>query len=95
MFRTIMLVTLLSGIVFSQSGCNAMRENSRQLVDVFKPSDYADWTDDVSDPWIQRAGVEARGNRPLDSIDEPHWFHNMLTTPKARDIERNMGIDAR
>jgi hypothetical protein len=87
------LVALLIGIVFAQSGCNAIRENSRQMVDVFKPSDYADSTDDVSDPWIQQAGVEARGNRPREPIEEPSWYHNLWTTPKTRDIERNMGLD--
>jgi hypothetical protein len=94
MFRTIVLVSLLIGISFAQSGCTAMRENSRRMVDVFKPSDYADWTNDVSDPWVQEAGAQARGNRPRESLGEPDWFHNMLTSEKARDIERNTGFDA-
>ena len=94
MFRTIMLVSLLTVSAFAQSGCNAMRENSRRMVKVFKPNDYADWTDDVSDPWVQQVGAQARGDRPRESLDEPDWLHNMLTSPEARDIERNMGYDA-
>lgn len=92
MLRTLLAV-LLTATVLSHAGCNSMRESSRQMVSALKPGDYDDGTDDVSDPWIHQAGVEARGNRPRDSVDEPRWFHNMLTTPKARDIERNMGYD--
>ena len=90
MFRTIVMVMLFIGTVFVQSGCNAMRESSRQMVDVFKPSDYAEWSDD---PWVRQAGVEARGNRPRESTGEPPWLYNTLTSQRARDIDRNMGID--
>lgn len=93
MFRTI-LSGLLTALVVVQAGCNAMRENSRQMIDVFKPGDYEDWTENsTADPWIRQAGVEARGHRERESVGEPDWFHNRLTSEKARDIERNMGYD--
>lgn len=90
MFRSTPAV-LLAGMVLALAGCNAMRESSRQMIDVFKPSDYS--MGDVEDPWIQRAGVEARGNRPRESVGEPAAMHNFLTSEKARDIERHMGYD--
>jgi hypothetical protein len=27
------------------------------------------------------------------AVEEPDWFHNMLESPKVREIERNMGLD--
>lgn len=92
MFRTLIAV-LLIGTFSGMAGCNSMRESSRQMIDVFKPGDYADGTDHFSDPWVQQAGVEARGNRPRESVGEPAMIHNLLTSPKARDIERNVGLD--
>ncbi|MGD9856848.1 MAG: hypothetical protein AB7U20_18015 [Planctomycetaceae bacterium] len=55
--------------------------------------DYADPSEESSDPWIQQAGSEARGNRPKEKSTEPEWFVNMLRSPKARDIENNLGFE--
>ena len=56
-------------------------------------SDYTDPADDIGDPWIQAAGDEARGHRPKEQSDDPDWLRNLMMSPKARDIERNLGFE--
>jgi hypothetical protein len=67
--------------------------NPRHFWQAMKPGDYSDPTDETGDPWMQQVGVEARGDRPREPDEEPDWFHNSLTSPKARDIERNLGVN--
>jgi hypothetical protein len=55
--------------------------------------DYSDPTDEIGDPWVQAAGDEARGHQPKESADDPDWLRNLMMSPKARDIERNLGFE--
>lgn len=59
----------------------------------FKPNtgDYDDDTDEGDDAWIQQAGIEARGDRPLEKSTDP--IRDMIMSPKARSIERNLGFE--
>lgn len=49
---------------------------------------YDDGTDEV-DGWVSEAGVEARGDRPIEVDNDPF---RALMSPKAKSIERNLGI---
>jgi hypothetical protein len=55
-------------------------------------TDREHWADEQADPWIEEAGVEARGDRARQKDPDP-WFKNYLMSEKARSIERNLGID--
>jgi hypothetical protein len=55
-------------------------------------TDRKHWADETVDPWIDEAGVEARGDRPREK-DPDRWFKNYFQSEKARSIERNLGID--
>lgn len=83
------LISILCG-----SGCAAI-PGSQEFVkrSAIKPStgDYDDGTDESDAEWIKNAGVEARGDRPLEHDNDP--FRNLLMSPKARSIERNLGFD--
>ena len=83
------LLSLMCG-----SGCAAI-PGSREFIrrTAIKPStgDYDDGTDEVDEEWVRKAGIEARGDRPLEHDNDP--FRNLLMSPKARSIERNLGFD--
>ncbi len=80
------------------AGCAAMHSvqmAASETVDAMRPSssNYANPEDEASDPWVKKAGSEARGNRPKEKSEEPPWLRNLLMSPKARDIENNLGIE--
>ncbi len=80
-------------IIFA-SGCAAI-PGSQEFIkrSAIKPStgDYDDGTDEADEEWIKNAGIEARGDRPLEHDNDP--LRNLLMSPKARSIERNLGFD--
>jgi hypothetical protein len=80
-----------SGALLGLYGC----QNPGQFWHALKPGDYADPTANAGDPWIEQAAVEARGDRPREYHEEPAFFHNLVTSEKARSIEENMGIYTR
>lgn len=55
----------------------------------FKGDDIANPADEDDEQWISDAGIEARGDRPLESENDPFRF---LMSNRARSIERNLGI---
>ncbi len=81
-------------LVICSSGCNSI-PGFQEFVkrSAIKPStgDYDDGTDEADAKWVRNAGVEARGDRPLEHDTDP--FRNLLMSPKARSIERNLGFD--
>jgi hypothetical protein len=87
MRRSTLLMCFLAGL-WTACGCTS----PAKMWQAMKPGDYADPTDSPGDPWIEQAGTEARGDRPRESHGEPEWFHDALTSPKARSIEQNVGI---
>lgn len=98
MTRLSTLTLMVLGSLPLYCGCGTMRGESADAPRAItshrlKPPDYADPTEQSSDPWIHQAGAEARGNRPKEKSVEPEWFTNLLRSPKAREIENNLGIE--
>jgi hypothetical protein len=60
---------------------------TRETLRTMRPrtTDYRDPSDDPGDEWSS-VGVEARGDMPMDKGGDP------LYSPKARSIERNLGV---
>ena len=93
-YRILMSVTA-AAMLSLPTGCALVdkgKEVSRQTWKVFKPrpTDYRDPTEEESDEW-EFVGKEARGDRPLEK--EPDPIKRLIMSPKARNIERNLGID--
>lgn len=55
--------------------------------------DYADPTGKPSDRWITEAGVEARAGQRRETSNDPLNLRSIFMSEKARDIERNCGVD--
>lgn len=60
------------------------------LFDEIRPPSEADPTDSNADEWAFVA-QEARGNQVLERDPDP-WWQEYFQSPKARSIERNLGI---
>lgn len=89
---------VLLGTVLITSGCAAaksVQSAAAQTIESMRPTsfDYADPSEEASDPWIVQAGAEARGDRPKEKAVEPKWFMDIVRSPKARDIENNLGFE--
>ncbi|WP_437229376.1 hypothetical protein SH661x_001408 [Planctomicrobium sp. SH661] len=46
----------------------------------------------IDDPWIESAGNIARNEHPPEKVYDPLGLRNVLTSEKARQIERNVGV---
>ena len=85
---------LLTGcLTLASAGCSQfplMKDAFSQSFASMKPDSggYDDGTDEV-DGWVSEAGVEARGDRPIEVDNDPF---RALMSPKAKSIERNLGI---
>jgi hypothetical protein len=95
--RHVMFVSVCCGCVLS-AGCglfSAGREMSKASVDQFAPRTH-DYRDDVNDsdefvdPHVA-VGREARGHLPPDH--ESDGLSKYIASPKARAIERSLGVD--
>ena len=54
---------------------------------------YDHGPDQPIESWTQKAGTEGRADKTMQKSSEPDWFRNLLTSQKARDIERNLGFE--
>lgn len=54
---------------------------------------YDHGPDKPIESWTQTAGSEGRADKTMQKSNEPDWFRNLLTSQKARDIERNLGFE--
>lgn len=63
---------------------------SSRGISSFQLRDEANSADDEIDEWSFVA-TEARGNQMLEKDPDP-WFKRWLMSPKANNIERNLGI---
>ncbi|MCG6156751.1 hypothetical protein [Rubinisphaera margarita] len=89
---SLLIVTLcLSTGCTQQLGMRNMFKESFASLKPDGKADYDDGTDDAEEEWIEEAGVEARGDRPMEKDNDP--FRDLLMSPKARSIERNLGIE--
>lgn len=77
------------------SGCGLMKPAknvARESVKPFKlrPNDYRDTTNESDDEWTS-VGRTASTVRGVEKDEDP--LRNVLLSPKARSIERNLGIE--
>ena len=96
--RCIAVVLMLAVATGSLAGCGIMQAGKQITQASFrqfspKTSDYADPTNDGSDSadeW-DFVGSEGRGDLPRDK--ESDGLTKWISSPKARSIERNLGVD--
>ncbi len=82
------MLSLLTGCALVDTGKDASRDTWK----LFKPrpTDYRDPTQDKDDQWAL-VGKEGRGDRPIENENDP--LKKWLMSPKARNIERNLGVE--
>jgi hypothetical protein len=66
-----------------------------RTVQALRPVSDDGWdpASETGDPWVQQAAAEGRGNRPVEKTVDPLGLRKVFMSEKARDIERNMGIE--
>ena len=84
-----------AGMLFLLTGCAVVdsgKAGLRSTWKIFKPrpTDYQDPTEEEDDPWSS-VGKQARGDRPIDKENDP--LKKYMMSSKARNIERNLGVD--
>ncbi|HAH48037.1 MAG TPA: hypothetical protein DCM07_24920 [Planctomycetaceae bacterium] len=93
----ILTCVVFSPALFLVAGCNSVMrpitELNRETMQIFKPKPFdADWSgEEEIDQWSY-VGDEARGDRPKES-DPDGWWQKYVMSNKARNIERNLGIE--
>ena len=91
------LLTAASAAAASVVGCATITDTAGEMwfqtVGALKPNggDRLDGTDETG-KWdeVGEYATQARGGRVKDDDD---WYKNTFMSPKARDIERNLGIE--
>ncbi|QDU10441.1 hypothetical protein [Gimesia aquarii] len=92
-------ILTLSIVLFLSSGCTSMMDSiadaNQQTWRALKPKAFdSDWSsggEEEIDQW-GFVGEEARGDRPKESDPDP-WWQKYVMSSKARNIERNLGIE--
>ena len=84
----LVVATAVPGCGLMQSAQKITRESMKSL----RPNanDYRDPTQEVDSEWTS-VGDATRSERPLERDPDP--LRNVLMTPKARSIERSLGVD--
>lgn len=95
--RVVTLLLLTVPLAACGSGCGLLgagRKLGASMTHMMKPNarDYEETDVDSTgtDAWSQ-VGVEARGHQPFEH--ESDGLTNLVSSPKARRINRNLGID--
>ncbi len=97
--KSFVLACIVCGpVIFFTSGCaQVMRpisELQHETMRAFKPKPFGpDWSggEEEIDQWGY-VGEEARGDRPREYDPDP-WWQKWFMSSKARNIEKNLGID--
>ena len=89
---------LFCAVMMFSAGCtmmSSMQNMASRTVEALRPESFDGWDpgSETGDPWVQQAGAEARGNRPVEKEFDPLGLKKIFMSEKARDIERNMGIE--
>ncbi len=92
MLRASLLPVLL---VAGLTGCETFKRGADGILrpttaSAFTLADEENSADDEVDEWAF-VGNEARGNRMLEK-DPDNWWKKFVMSPKANNIERNLGI---
>lgn len=91
-----LLLSIVAGLLISSTGCSVMNHGREAVVKtsrMFRPNphDMDDSADDAEAEW-EFVGKEGRGDQPRE-VDPDPWFKKYIQSPKARSIERNLGVD--
>ena len=78
-----------TGCSLVTSGADAMRQTSRYVKP--RPFDHKSMADEENDNW-EWVGDDARGSQKREA-DPDRWWKKYVQSPRARDIEKNLGID--
>lgn len=86
--------TLFNAVIltfYAASGCAAIQETNHIMMRAFKPraGDYE--MGEGGDEWSD-VGVEARGDQRMER-EPDRLYKNYLQSEKARNIEKNLGIE--
>lgn len=88
--RSLLVTLLATTLLLAESGCTTTRRRlARMLPD---QRGYDDGTDS-SDPWIAEAGGEGRAEFAKEKEADPFGWKPLFMSQKARDIEKNLGIE--
>jgi len=89
-FRIPSAAILLSLLLVGCTTFSALTDNPKKgpKQNTGEKSDHLD--DQQEESWVREVGVDARGDRPIEYDTDP--LRNLFTSPKARSIERNLGI---
>lgn len=96
--RNILTLSLFCGLLLFSAGCtlmSTMQGMASQSIAALRPTSMDGWDpgSEASDPWVAEVAAEGRGNRPIEKEYDPLGLKKYLMSDKARDIERNMGIE--
>lgn len=89
-------LAIIAILITSNAGCALVRpvqEISQETMRSMKPNPhggYRDTTEEPDDEW-SFTGTGSRNLRPMEHEEDPLKSHIM--SPKARSIERSLGID--
>ena len=78
-----------TGCAITEPGQNALTQTARMFRP--RPHDGPMTPEDAEDEW-GFVGEEGRADRDRER-DPDRWWHNLVMSPEARNIERNLGID--
>lgn len=96
--RSLLTMSLFCGALMFSAGCTVLgtvQGMAAATVEAFRPTSFDgfDPGSESSDPWVQQVGATARGHRPVEREPDPLGLKKYFMSEKARDIERNMGIE--
>ncbi len=74
------------------TGCTSMQHSTRSMWAAMRPVSSPSAGDHTGDPWVKEAGGIARGERPVEKVNDPLKLRNVFMSEQARDIERNLGV---
>jgi hypothetical protein len=88
----------LAAVAIALSGCGALQkvgQDTKSFAKTLRPEswDAENPADDPGDPWIEAAGLEGRSEQTRENDMDPLRLRTLLMSPRARSIERNVGID--
>lgn len=94
--RYILLLSIVAALLVSSTGCTVLdigRDAAVRTTRMFRPNprDMDDSSDDDEAQW-DFVGKEGRGDQARE-VDPDPWFKKYIQSPKARSIERNLGVD--
>ena len=87
-FSVILLSAVASGCATAEPSAGVFSESMKSMMP--STGGYRDSTQEEGDGW-EIVGKEGRGHMAPDKDPDP-WWQQYVMSPKARSVERNLGI---